>query len=499
MTIFDHSFPLGLGTNRFPVKNASDEEGIERSAQIVVEAIKAGVDFIDVAHTYSRGMAQKVLQRAFQQTGEFAGVTIKTRLDLDKSADDVRRRAETSLRNMGIAKAKYFYCWSLMSYAEFKSLFKSGGIYEGAVKLKNEGIIEHICFSVHAPADDIVQMLKSGAFEGVTISFSLLNSLRYQEVLQTAKELGIGVVTMNPLGGGIIPNNADFFSFAKNNDDETTADAALRYVLAHEPVQIALSGVSSVEELKQNLKSATSTSAELPGKRITRVNRHIRSLENICTGCNYCSGCPAGIPISAIMQSRNYLTFGSRDKNYAFASETVQENIFALGKLEQEHSILFESTENPCIRCGACERKCTQHLSIMDAVADTYKRAEYSGFSRQMRIARLNEIIDNSSKNTIGIYPSGITYLTIKHFYEKNIGELKCKLVLFDSNPAVWGKSDDGIKIYAPDDIPKIRPSIVIITSYKFKDEIYESIRQYEEDGIAIVKLCRDNELPWLL
>lgn len=499
MTIFDNLFPLGLGTNRFPIKSASDEAGIDASTEIVVNAIKAGVNYIDVAHTYSRGMAQEVLRRAFQQVGEFTGVTIKTRLDLDRSADDVRRRADTSLRTMGIAKAKYFCCWSLFSYAEFEALFKRDGIYEGAIKLKDEGLIDHICCSVHAPADDIVKILRSGAFEGVTISFSLLNSLRYREVLQTAQELGIGVAAMNPLGGGLIPNNANFFSFVKGNDEETAAEAALRYVLAHEAIQIALCGVSSVAELKQNLLSVTAASPELPEKRIQRVNKHIRNLENICTGCNYCAGCPAGIPISAIMQCRNYLTFGARDKNYAFASKTVQENVFVLGKLEQEHSILFETTDNPCIRCGVCEKKCTQRLSVMDAVADTYQRAKYSEFSRQIRILRLNEIIDNYCEKTVGIYPSGITYHAIKHFYEKNIGTLKCRLVLFDSNPAVWGTEDDGVTIYSPNDILKIRPSVIIIISYKFKNEIYESIMHYEKDGIKIVKLYGDNELPWLL
>lgn len=497
MTIFDHVFPLGLGTNRFPVRGPSDEEGLDLSAQIVADAVRAGVNFIDAAHTYSRGTALEVLRRAFRQTGTFEGVTIKTRLNLDKTADDVRRRAEGNLRAMGLSRAKYFYCWSIMSYGEFESLFQRGGIYEGAVKLRDEGITEHLCFSVHAPAEDILKMLRSRAFEAVTISFSLLNSLRCDEILQTASELGIGVAAMNPLGGGIIPNNSGFFSFAKGYADRTVPEAALRYVLAHRGIQIALSGVSSEEELRENLAAAASP--ELPEQRIARVNAHIKQLDNFCTGCRYCDSCPKGIPIPAIMQCRNYLAFGSRDPNYAFAAETVQENIFALGKLEQEYSVLFDKAENPCIRCGKCERACTQHLRIMDAVADTYRRADNSAFSRQARIRRLRELIDNTAENTVGMYPSGITCLAVRRFYEENIGSLNCRLVLFDSNPAVWGQEDDGIRIYSPEDIPKIKPSVVIITSYKFKNEIYEAIRQYEAEGIRIVKLCQDHELPWLL
>lgn len=97
------------------------------------------------------------------------------------------------------------------------------------------------------------------------------------------------------------------------------------------------------------------------------------------------------------------------------------------------------------------------------------------------------------------MYPSGITCLAVRRFYEENIGPLNCRLVLFDSNPAAWGQEDDGLRICPPKEIPKIKPSTIIITSYKFKNEIYESIRQYEADGIQIVKLCQDNELPWLL
>lgn len=499
MTIFDRVFPLGLGTNRFPVKNAQDEEGIEFSAQIVAEAISSGVNYIDVAHTYSRGMAQEILRRAFQQTGGFEDITIKTRLNLDRTEDDVRRRAEGNLQAMGLSRATYFYCWSVMSLQEFEALFQKGGIYDGAVKLRDEGMVKRLCFSVHAPVDDILKMLKRRAFEAVTISFSLLNSLRYGEVLQTASDLGIGVAVMNPLGGGIIPNNAEFFSFAQNNPAETVPAAALRYVLAHKGIQIVLSGVSTQEELRENLASISNPSPEPPDRRILRVDAQLMQIKDFCTGCNYCNGCPQKIPISAIMQCRNYLTFGSRDPNYTFAAETVQENIFALGKLEQEHSVLFETTENPCIRCGMCERVCTQHLNIMDAIADTYRRAKGSSFSIEARVQLLHQIIDNKRENIVGMYPSGITCLTVRQFYEKHIGPLHCRLVLFDSNPAVWGKEDVGIPIYAPEEIPNIKPSVVIITSYKFKNEIYEAIKQYEADGVRIVKLYTDNELPWLL
>jgi predicted aldo/keto reductase-like oxidoreductase len=501
MTIFDGEFPLGLGTNRFPIKSAADEEGIERSVRIVLRAMEAGVSFVDLAHTYSRGMALEVFRRAFKRRGPMGGITIKTRLDIDRRADDVRRRADDVLNTLEMSKANYLYFWSLTSFAEYEAMLGKGGAYEGAQKLKDEGLIDHICFSTHAPVADIIKIMKTGAFEAVTISFNLLSALRYGEVLQTARELGIGVAAMNPLGGGLIPNNEEYFAFAKNAGDEDAASAALRYVLAHEDIQIAITGVSSLEELEKNLAVAADPclAPEKPERRAARVNASIKSLPAFCTGCGYCAGCPAGIPAAQIMQCRNSLNFEPSDRNYDFAPEYVRQNIFAVGKLEQDHSILFETTENPCVLCGECERKCTQGLKIAEGVADTYKRAEYSAWSRRARIKRLEGIIDNSPGNTVGLYPSGITSLTIRRFYEDNIGGLRCGLVAFDGNPAVWGSADNGVKVYAPEDIPRLRPSVVIITSYKFKNEIYEAIRQYGADGIKIVKLSGDNELPWLL
>jgi predicted aldo/keto reductase-like oxidoreductase len=499
MTIFDNVFPLGLGTNRLPIAGVNDEAGIDYSARLIAAAIGSGVNYIDVAHTYSRGMAAEALRRAFKLSGAMDGVTIKSRLDMDKRADDVRTRADDVLQNLGLSSCKYFCFWSITSYAEFEAMMARGGSYEGAVRLKDDGIVEHICLSTHAPIDDIVRILKSDAFEAVTISFSLLNALRYGEVLQTAREHNIGVAVMNPLGGGIIPNNADYFVFARNREDKSVPEAALRYVLAHKDIQIALTGVSSFGELNQNIQSVTSKTSESDVNRIKRVNAHVKTLEHFCTGCRYCFGCPAGIPTAEIMQCRNYIIFGSRDKNYAFASETVQENIFALGKLEQEHSILFETAENPCLQCGECERKCTQRLKITDAVADTYERAEYSGFSRQARMKRLNQLIDNSPDNTVGFYPGGIMTHAILRFYRENIGEPKFKVALFDSNPALWGTSEGLHEIYSPDNIAEMKPSIVIVTSYKFKNEIYDAIKHYEAKGIRVEKLSRDNELPWLL
>lgn len=129
--------------------------------------------------------------------------------------------------------------WSapIHNYRDFKEIMRPGGIYEGAVRLKEEGIVEHICASLHAPPEEMIEIIESGAFEGVTVSYSMLNAARMQPVLDAALRRGVGVVVMNPLGGGVIAQNRDYFSIAcGEKDGGNTIHAALRFAMAHPAV-----------------------------------------------------------------------------------------------------------------------------------------------------------------------------------------------------------------------------------------------------------------------
>ncbi|MBR1494050.1 MAG: aldo/keto reductase [Acidaminococcaceae bacterium] len=498
MTVFDGIYPLGLGTNRFPVRGADDEAGIEEAVELVVSALDAGVNFVDVTHTYSRGMAMEVLRRAFLRTEKRPGLTLKTRLDIDKTADSVLRRAEQCLKSMGVTKAKYFYVWSLFSLDEFHKIMAPGGLYEGARRLKDEGIVEHICCSTHARPEDMVKLIQSGAFEALTISYSLTNATRLDEVLKAAAEYRVGLAAMNPLGGGIIPRNADFFSFARNTEDRSSAEAALRFVLARPEIQLVLSGVSSRTELEENIRSVEERSSEPDADRVQRVVASIRKLDHFCTGCRYCGGCPVGIPVSDIMQCRNNLLFKADDTTYQAKTPETLENIHLLSKLECDFSVLFETPVNPCIHCGKCEKACTQRLNIVEAIADTYRRAGESGFSVAARKERLDQILNHKRYRKVGFYPGGIYTQTVLKAYRDFFGDPPFQLVLFDGNPAVWGTMDDGIPICAPSDILEELPDCIVITSYKFKEEIFDSISHFEDHGIHIVKLHGDQDIPWL-
>ena len=493
MTIYDNLFPLGLGTGRCDMRG---EQGFDDAVELIHSAIERGVNYIDNSDSYLCGKANSVLKEVFANTKKPYRVTLKSSYRIDKTADAVRKKAENSLKSMGIDRASFFIAWSIMSFSEFEAIMHKGSIYDGALKLRDEGLVDHICFSTHAPVPDIIKIMQAGVFEAVTISFSLLNSNIMLPVLEKAQELDIGVSVMNPLGGGVIPQNSDYFSFACGKDEDNTVQAAMRFVFAHRAVKIVLTGPSTIKELNENLDALTIKSSESDEERIRRVNISLKGFDNFCTGCDYCSGCPQGIPISAIMQSRNTLLF-KPVRMYNRDGEELLHNIQLFRKLAMNFSYIPDTPGNPCLKCGQCERKCTQKLHIIEMLDDTYKRMEKVNFSIIRRRERLESLLRGKGYKKVGFYPaSGYTAFILEQ-YRNFFGEPEFEIIYFDSNSAMWGKSFDAKMVRPPSEIPEAAPDIILITNYIYEQEIFESIGHFHDAGIKILKLHGPDDVPW--
>ena len=499
MGVFEKQFPLGLGTTRLPVHGPDDIEGIENAIQLVTYAIEHGVDYVDVGYHYAAGMALSILKEAFKRTNKKIDVTAKVMYDMDKTADAARKRVENYLNAMGLEKGTYFTCWTIWNYEIFEQIIKKGGVYEGAVKLKEEGIVDHICCSLHTSPEEAIKIIESGLFEGVTLSYSLLNSGRMIPVLDAAYKNNVSVAVMNPLGGGIIPKNLDFFSFACGEYDEgNTVHAALRFAMAHPAVDMVLGGAANLSELKDSLSVFSKEDPENPLERHKRVVENTSALSGFCTGCKYCEGCPKGIPTSSIMQARNTLLFETTKSYNREGPEELLKNLQIFRKLFYDDGWLPETGENPCVKCNKCENNCTQKLGIKDAVADVYRRAKETHYTKEAHIARIKELTQDKKYNKIGLYPNGGFSKLIIDLHNENIGEPDFEWLLFNSDPKTWGSELDGRVIHGPDEIPDIKPDKIIICTYKFDEDIYADLKKYEEYGIEIVKLHRPEEMPWV-
>lgn len=497
MTVYDNCYPLGFGTTHLPVSGVNDTQGIEKSADLILSALDRGVNYIDVGWHYSNSAAETVLKNVFKRTQKPYYVTVKSELNIDKTADGAIKRVERSLETMGIDHAPFFMVWTVRSYDEFTTIMKKGGLYEGAQKLKDQKIIDHICFSTHAPAKDIIKILNTKAFEGVTISYSLLNSASMQGVLDAALKNNIGVAVMNPLGGGIIPQNKELFNFARFNSGEDTVTAALRYVKSHPAVKIVLSGMSNEDQLKENLKAFGSENLEKDSDRFIRVNKNITDISGFCTGCRYCESCPKGIPTSVFMQCHNEVLF-KPVPSYNRSNPEILKNINIFAKMWKNFGYIPESTENPCIGCNKCERNCTQHLNIRETVKDIYERAEKSGYALSKRKERLEEIFGGKNYKKVGFYPNGGFVNTILSLYKKFFGEPNFEVLQFNSSPKLWNTESCGYTVYSPEKIEELHPDVIIVCSYKYDDEIQESLLKYEKQGTKIIKLHKEQDVPWV-
>lgn len=499
MGVFSGHFPLGLGTSRFPISGRNDTAGFEQSVAIVRRALELGVDYIDVAYNYSAGMALPILREALQQAQLQVSITAKIMLGQDRTADDAQRRVEFYLRQLELNKVRYFTCWCIWSYRDFEKIISKGGIYDGALHLKESGLIDHICCSLHCPPEDMVRIIESGAFEGITVSYSLLNAPRMQRVLGVAQRQRVGVAVMNPLGGGLISQNRNYFSFACGKDDNgETVRAALRFVKASPSVDIVLGGVSSVTELEDSVRALSDPDPEPPTVRTRRVLEKASDMRGFCSGCKYCEGCPQGIPTSAIMQAYNTLLF---DPVVCYNRQGPRELLYNLQifrKLFFDYDWLPTSGKNPCVQCGKCERKCTQKLPIMKSVSDIYQRARISGYTQEAHLSRLNELLYGKGYHKVGLYPSGGFSSKIIALYQDCWGEPEFEWLLFNSDKELWEKRWEGHVIYGPEEISALRPDVILVCTYKFDKEIMESLEMRYNGAVQIERLHRDGEVPWI-
>lgn len=280
-----------------------------------------------------------------------------------------------------------------------------------------------------------------------------------------------------------------------SGDDKTPAQAALRYVAAHPAVKIVLSGMSEEWELAENISAFEVKSAELPADRIARVDGRLRRIEGFCTGCRYCDGCPAGIDIFAVMQARNASLFPYPSKLYGRTEPEIMKTMVICQRLRNTFGILPESSKNPCIGCGRCEERCTAHLPIIESLKEIFERFEESCFGRRDMLRRLREII--GEKRKIAFYPGGGYTAYVVGMLEEAFPEEKFSLSVYDSNPAIWGNVTAGHEVQNPSKIMTEHPDLVIVSNYKYGEEIYDDLVTKFRGAIQIVKLHKKMDVPW--
>ena len=411
---FDGIFPIGLGTSRLPFSNQGDVRSeFENAVNLALYAIDQGVNYIDTATGYSGNRAISVVGEAIRRTDREICTTVKIMLKGGKPGDGSYYRAALSiLEGLGLPRASHFLLWSLMNREELHRATEKDGLYDTAVRLKEEGRIRHIGASVHMSHEDILEAIDSGLFEFIMVSYNLM-TLDMRRVLDRALEKDVDILVMNPLYGGLIPQNPEMFSRAKFSEEENVIQAAVRTVLAHPAVKCVLAGAGSSAQLDEYLSAVEDpVFGEDKMARLEAVKNRMGEQKALCTGCRYCADCPRGIPVPEIMNARNVLALLD-------ASASADQMFFR--QLCEAHNVHLKSGENPCVECGKCEKACTQHLPIIASVAETYSTAERICADRASQKRRLEMLLNNQGYQKIGLWPASDASLKILKRYEKEL------------------------------------------------------------------------------
>jgi hypothetical protein len=375
---------------------------------------------------------------------------------------------------MDIGKIHFYHMWRILSIEQFRHFTRNGGPYEGAIQAQKEGLIDHICFSAHCDGDEIAEIAAGGYFEGVILSYNIINFKYREKGLLAAKKNRLGVVIMNPLGGGIIPRNAQAFSFAVR-EDEDISDVALKFCASHSAASLVLSGMTTEQELEKNV-AALEGLADFSVQRKEEIKSGLTEVFNtLCNGCRYCN-CPAGLePHNLMLAYNEYMLC-----DYAPRALFVElGNVYGYGR--------FPVKAFACTGCGACERQCSQHLPIRKRIAEITTLIEQrSSYLHQGLVHCFGE--QNDCR--VGVYGCGSYASDMLFEYEAFYGRMKADIVMFDADPAKVGKvfSPYGFPIHHPDDIGTMKLDKLIIATDKYYNEIYDKLRKHEEHGVEIVR-----------
>ncbi|MCI8515022.1 MAG: 4Fe-4S dicluster domain-containing protein [Lachnospiraceae bacterium] len=352
---------LGFGMMRLPRK----EDGIdlEQTIKMVDLFLEAGFTYFDTAWAYEgsedavrRALVERYPRERYQlATKNAAWIDCKTK-------EEARAQFDTSLARTG---AGYFDFYLLHNLGEARTrYFDDYDMWNWVLEKKAAGRIRHVGFSFHSTPEELEEILTAHPemeFVQLQINYAdwenpAIQSRRCYEVARKHKK---PVVIMEPVKGGMLATPPETVAevMKQAEPESSVASWAIRFAADLEGVITVLSGMSSVEQMKDNLSYMKDFTGLTDVQRST-LKKAQEEMDKIplipCTTCNYCAKvCPMQIGISGSFTSMNYFTL-YRDKKRALTQENWLVGSHGLKRADM------------CIKCGKCEAVCPQHIAIRE-------------------------------------------------------------------------------------------------------------------------------------
>jgi hypothetical protein len=347
---------LGFGCMRFPVtaEGKIDEPLAER---MMDQAIAAGVNYIDTAYPYhsqeSEPFVGKVMSKydrsSFYLATKLPCWKVETLEDIDTIFQEQLKRLRTDYID--------FYLVHALSKDRFDKIVALGGI-KRLEELKAEGKIKYLGFSFHDKYEVFEEILcyRDWDFCQIQLNYMDVNEQAGMKGYRLTEQRQVPLVIMEPVKGGSLARFADDITekFHALDPDASVASFALRWVGTLSNVKVILSGMSTMDQVEDNLKTfgnfkpLSDQEQKVIEEIVALINSRVKSG---CTACRYCMPCPAGVDIPGNFKVWN--TYHMYQK-YSMVKNAWEKG---LGDAKQAKN---------CIKCGKCEAACPQKLNIRE-------------------------------------------------------------------------------------------------------------------------------------
>jgi len=338
---------LGFGIMRLPVL-ANGKVNFKLSTPMIQYAIEHRVNFLDSHHFYHNGESEEAIGRAIQGVSRNK-IILQTKIGMynNYSEKECRRLLEQALKKMKTDYIDFYFAHSL----KWEDHLKYGKLFRRFTeKALNQGLIRHRGFSSHDQPENIKKLIISGEFSAMLVQYNILDRSN-EEVIALACEKGMGVEVMGPLAGGMLGFPDEKILKYSPIKVKSATELSLKFVLANPNIHVAFSGMSTLQQVAENIAGVSSAS-ELSRKDIEKLDQTFEDRKKLlnlyCTGCRYCLPCPNKVNIPGIFRLYNLA------------------QVYGLTKKAKKDYLALNPEERAsrCLECGKCEEKCPQKIPI---------------------------------------------------------------------------------------------------------------------------------------
>jgi predicted aldo/keto reductase-like oxidoreductase len=361
---------FGIGCMRLPTIKTGDRNVVDEDEAIrmIRYGIDHGVNYIDTAYPYHNGQSERITGKALKDGyREKVFLATKSPVWMVKEYSDLERLLDEQLRKLETDHID-FYLLHALDRDRWKKL-QSVNALEFMEKAKKQGKIKYISFSFHDNAEAFREIIDSYDWDMCQIQMNIMD-MNEQATVEGLKHAGlknIPVVIMEPLKGGKLATsvNDDIKAiWDKAEVKRTPVEWAFRWLYNFPQVMTILSGVSTMEQLQDNLRIFADTKANsMSDQELELVNQvrevYLKKTIIPCTGCEYCLPCPQGVRIPGVFSLVNESAMYDEEHG----SRNNYRNFYISDKSDASH----------CVECGQCEAACPQQIPIISKLKESHQ------------------------------------------------------------------------------------------------------------------------------